>query len=571
MEMLLIFFLIWVPSSIFIGWLASRRGRSGVAWCFLSLLVSPVICLFAVLIMPDLAAEAIKQAREESRFRDQLAVLSDIKAKTQTPDVASKLKAKPQVSVAATAAQPPATHQEKPQPEAVIAPVSTSASQAMAATALSPSQSLAANAGKPAARTLKRKAFNPMVVAIGVLIVAVVILAAYVFYLQKPMNQQKGTVPSVQKFSLESYKVEEYEDPKIKSIWRRIIINVDGNSLIGPDDQYVTIEAQGDFNGDGIADALIHTNCGGSACVDEFQFVSIFGGKIVTAPVHISNPNDFQFMEYEGRPVVKTTNGSEMVYWGFDGQKTIKVNSIQLPFQTISSTVLCLQNKRKTACPEILDVIRDDKIFKDNLNLILKKSRLSPADINSFFLDGATSGFKLLIKNGRQYLKADWHSRSVDADLTLLVEIKGDTSGSENRLTAIFNPNERDASWLNAPTDVEKDILNSPDSDSKTAEPATVKAESKTPTPMELNRNAWFTPESGFTECIEARSGPAGRIEDSKGMSPSVVEKDGGRIVQVKAYRDQGNTIVKWMFYRDKSECERVETNVEKKMADKYR
>jgi len=107
--------------------------------------------------------------------------------------------------------------------------------------------------------------------------------------------------------------------------------------------------------------------------------------------------------------------------------------------------------------------------------------------------------------------------------------------------------------------------------DSKVSASETAKVEVTPPPAVKPKRNVWFTPESGFTECIEARSGPAGRIEDSKGMNPSVVEKDGGRVVQVKAYRDQGDTIVTWMFYRDKAECERVETNVEKKLADKYR
>jgi hypothetical protein len=176
--MLFLFFLVWLPFSFFTGWLASKRGRSGMAWGFLSLLVSPVICLFALLLMADLAAEAIRQAREESRYRDQLAVLSDIKAKMQTPDDAprtppkdssyagNEAKAVSRPSMTATAERPPAAHQDKPRPAAVIEPASIPAPATTAAPVpapamaqdgfRSPSQSVASiaaynsNSGVPA-------------------------------------------------------------------------------------------------------------------------------------------------------------------------------------------------------------------------------------------------------------------------------------------------------------------------------------------------------------------------------------------------------------------------------------
>lgn len=600
--MLILFFIIWLPFSFFIGWLASKRGRSGMAWGFLSLLVSPVICLFALLLMSDLTAEAIRQAREESRYRDQLAVLSDIKAKMQTPDDAPKSpvkdtsyagnepKAVSRPSMTATAEQAPTVHQDKPQPGAVIepAPIPAATEQAtpvpappMAQDGLrSPSQSVASIAaynsysGVPA---FKNKAFNPMLIAVGVLAVAVAVLVIYVFQLQKTQNQQQmplSSTSTTQKVPLVTYKVEEFEDAKcLAQTCNRLVASVDGKRLVWPDEQFVTIEAQGDFNGDGIADALIHTNSGGNGTSggNEYEFVSISDGKTVTAPVDIYY-RDFEFMVEEGRTVVRTTLGSEIIFWGFDGQKAVKVRSVKLPLKTISSTVLCLQNKPKAACPTILDVIRDDRIFKDNFNLMLKKSPLSASDIDSFFDNGLTGGFELLKRNGKQYLRTDWYSKSVGPTIDLLIEITGGTSGSENRLTAIYRTGSGhgEARWLNDPTKVEKDILSNPVSDSKVAEPEPAKVESKAPSPVEPKRNVWFTPESGFTECIESRSGPADRIEGAKGKNPSVVEKDGGRIVQVTADYDPGRT-VKWMFYRDKAECERVETNVEKKMADKYR
>ena len=53
MEILLLFFLVWLPCSILVGRLASKRGRSGMGWGFLWLLLSPVICLLALLVLPD--------------------------------------------------------------------------------------------------------------------------------------------------------------------------------------------------------------------------------------------------------------------------------------------------------------------------------------------------------------------------------------------------------------------------------------------------------------------------------------------------------------------------------------
>ena len=104
----------------------------------------------------------------------------------------------------------------------------------------------------------------------------------------------------------------------------------------------------------------------------------------------------------------------------------------------------------------------------------------------------------------------------------------------------------------------------------KPNEKKTAQIESPPVSPPEPQPKIWFTPDSTFTECMEARTGPADRIEGSKGLNPSVIEKDGGRMVQVSADYDRGRRVI-WVFYRDKAECERVETNVEKKLADKYR
>jgi hypothetical protein len=56
MEFMFFVFLVWMAFAVGVGYLASARGRSGAGWGFLSLLVSPVICLIALLLLPDLVA-----------------------------------------------------------------------------------------------------------------------------------------------------------------------------------------------------------------------------------------------------------------------------------------------------------------------------------------------------------------------------------------------------------------------------------------------------------------------------------------------------------------------------------
>ncbi len=105
----------------------------------------------------------------------------------------------------------------------------------------------------------------------------------------------------------------------------------------------------------------------------------------------------------------------------------------------------------------------------------------------------------------------------------------------------------------------------------------TVKAVLAPPTPsaapianvQSAGRKVWYTPDSTFTECMDAGSGPAGRIEEAQGMNPIVTETDGGQAVEVKVYRE--STSVTWRFYRSKEKCELAEVNQEKKLADKYR
>ena len=49
------FFLLWICAAFGVAWLANRSGRNGIVWFFLSLIISPVLTLIAVLLMADLS------------------------------------------------------------------------------------------------------------------------------------------------------------------------------------------------------------------------------------------------------------------------------------------------------------------------------------------------------------------------------------------------------------------------------------------------------------------------------------------------------------------------------------
>jgi len=43
----------YVVSTFLVGWVAAQKGRSGVGWFMLSLVLSPVLCLLALVAVPD--------------------------------------------------------------------------------------------------------------------------------------------------------------------------------------------------------------------------------------------------------------------------------------------------------------------------------------------------------------------------------------------------------------------------------------------------------------------------------------------------------------------------------------
>lgn len=87
-------FLLWVGGSLFVGWIASTKGRSGFGWFVFALLISPLLAgiIVAALppIMPDLGAMALT-AGEITRDLDAMAIAAgDMK---QCPQCAELVRA----------------------------------------------------------------------------------------------------------------------------------------------------------------------------------------------------------------------------------------------------------------------------------------------------------------------------------------------------------------------------------------------------------------------------------------------------------------------------------------------
>lgn len=97
---------VWALLAIGVGWLATERGRSGVGFCLLSVVLSPLIGLVVVLVLPNLVKreeeqrekqEADRKSKQESerqheRQLEEIRALSSAVAKpTGSPSVADEI------------------------------------------------------------------------------------------------------------------------------------------------------------------------------------------------------------------------------------------------------------------------------------------------------------------------------------------------------------------------------------------------------------------------------------------------------------------------------------------------
>lgn len=95
------FIVIWLLFALGVAWLADTRGRSGLAWFLLSVLLSPLIAFVALLVTRDLAKEAEELARrqadeakaeqkaEQLRREEHERQLESIRVLAQTPATAA--------------------------------------------------------------------------------------------------------------------------------------------------------------------------------------------------------------------------------------------------------------------------------------------------------------------------------------------------------------------------------------------------------------------------------------------------------------------------------------------------
>jgi hypothetical protein len=61
--------LIWLPFSVIVGAVASSRGRDGFGWFLLSVLISPILSVLALLCTTNLKTLAIQKAQHEELMR----------------------------------------------------------------------------------------------------------------------------------------------------------------------------------------------------------------------------------------------------------------------------------------------------------------------------------------------------------------------------------------------------------------------------------------------------------------------------------------------------------------------
>jgi len=64
------FALIWIVGAVIVAAAASGRGHSGLGWFLLSLLISPLLALIAVLVIPNRAAAEAERRKEEAELAD---------------------------------------------------------------------------------------------------------------------------------------------------------------------------------------------------------------------------------------------------------------------------------------------------------------------------------------------------------------------------------------------------------------------------------------------------------------------------------------------------------------------
>jgi len=60
---------VWALLAIGVGWLATERGRSGVGYCLLSVLLSPLIGFVVVLVLPNLVKREEEQRERQEADR----------------------------------------------------------------------------------------------------------------------------------------------------------------------------------------------------------------------------------------------------------------------------------------------------------------------------------------------------------------------------------------------------------------------------------------------------------------------------------------------------------------------
>jgi hypothetical protein len=108
---------------------------------------------------------------------------------------------------------------------------------------------------------------------------------------------------------------------------QHLVVESDGEILIGPAAAIVSVAEERDFNGDGVMDALVSTSGGGNCCPETYMFVTVSNGKVITSELD-DGWAAYTVIEENGQLLVQQKMGEATYLYKFDGKEAVIVRTI---------------------------------------------------------------------------------------------------------------------------------------------------------------------------------------------------------------------------------------------------
>ncbi len=158
-------------------------------------------------------------------------------------------------------------------------------------------------------------------------------------------------------------------DPPKKLTWRSeqrdggpVLVADDGavsRRLAGEDLgwHWVTVHAQGDFDGDGMVDAVISGSGGGNCCPSTVLFVTLRDGKIVPTEIAESWLLDIEVTRKDGKALVSFTDPKEARgSWRFEDGRAVVVAA---PTRTVLTASVEIRAENRKGNQETMSFLAD--------------------------------------------------------------------------------------------------------------------------------------------------------------------------------------------------------------------